>query len=363
MKQLFDPLHFQRGPAMKNRFALAPLTNCQSHDDGTLSDEEFHWLVKRADGGFGLTMTCAAHVQSQGKGFAGQLGVFSDQHLPGLSRLARALRHRASLGAVQLHHAGMRSPAALIHQQPLGPSDNTELGARAMTLSEVEQVARDFIEAAVRAQKAGFDGVELHGAHGYLICQFLSAETNQRKDLYGGPLENRARLLFDIIAGIRSRCSKEFQLGVRLSPERFGVRLMEMREIVQRLMHEAQVDYIDLSLWDVAKEPNEPGFAGRSLMSYFTELERGVIKLAAAGRISSGEQAQHCLSLGLDFVVIGRAAILHHDYPRRVCVNAAFTPVATPVTPAYLCSEGLSDKFIKYMGRWENFVAETDSFS
>ena len=92
MQQLLEPLTFSRGPAMKNRFMLAPLTNSQSHDDGTLSDDEFHWLVMRAQGGFGLTMTCAAHVQAEGRGFPGQLGIFSDDHLEGLTRLAAAIR-------------------------------------------------------------------------------------------------------------------------------------------------------------------------------------------------------------------------------------------------------------------------------
>src|ERR1700678_3526412 len=88
MSRLFEPLSFVRGPAMKNRFMLAPLTNTQSHADGTLSDEEFRWLTMRAEGGFGLTMTCAEHVQAHGQGFPGQLGIFSDAHIPNLTRLA-----------------------------------------------------------------------------------------------------------------------------------------------------------------------------------------------------------------------------------------------------------------------------------
>ena len=116
MTDLFTPLSFQHGPAMKNRFMLAPLTNTQSHPDGTLSDDEFAWLTYRAEGGFGLTMTCAAHVQAIGQGFPGQLGVFGDQHLPGLSRLAAAIKAKGSIAAIQLHHAGMRSPRELIGQ-------------------------------------------------------------------------------------------------------------------------------------------------------------------------------------------------------------------------------------------------------
>ncbi len=111
MTDLFAPLSFTRGPALKNRFMLAPLTNLQSHADGRLSDDEFHWLTLRAQGGFGLTMTCAAHVQAIGQGFPGQLGIYSDDHLEGLTRLAAAIKAAGSRAFVQLHHAGMRAPA------------------------------------------------------------------------------------------------------------------------------------------------------------------------------------------------------------------------------------------------------------
>ena len=107
-----------------------------------------------------------------------------------------------------LHHAGMRSPAELIGEPPLCPSDNEETGARAMTTEEVEQLREDFIVAAERAEKAGFEGVEIHGAHGYILAQFLSGKINQRQDQYGGSLENRGRLIRDIIDGVRHRCSR-----------------------------------------------------------------------------------------------------------------------------------------------------------
>src|ERR1700709_2303465 len=96
---LFSPLGFAHGPDMSNRFMLAPLTNMQSNEDGTLSEDELHWLSMRAKGGFGLTMSCAAHVQPSGKGFSGQLGIFSDIHLPGLTRLAAAINAAGSLSA------------------------------------------------------------------------------------------------------------------------------------------------------------------------------------------------------------------------------------------------------------------------
>ncbi|MFU8821940.1 MAG: NADH:flavin oxidoreductase [Gammaproteobacteria bacterium] len=358
MNTLFEPLHFARGPAMKNRFMLAPLTNTQSHADGTLSDDEFRWLTMRAQGGFGLVMTCAAHVQAEGQGFPGQLGVFSDAHLAGLTRLATVLRAAGSLSAVQLHHAGMRSPAALIGTTPLCPSDNEECGARAMTTAEVEQAIEDFVLAAERAERAGFDGVELHGAHGYLLCQFLSSEINHRDDRFGGPLENRARPLFDIITGIRARCRPDFQLGVRLSPERFGMDLAEVQAIAQRLMTEGQVDYLDLSLWDVNKQPEDEAFKGRRLMSYFTELERGGVRLGVAGKIACPADALACLAAGVDFVLLGRAAILQHDFPLRAAAEPAFAPAGLPVTSAYLAAEGLGEAFITYLRRWPGFVLD-----
>ncbi len=242
---------------MKNRFMLAPLTNSQSHDDGVMSDEEYHWLTMRAEGGFGLTMTCAAHVQAVGQGFPGQMGIFSDAHLDGLSRLATKIKQENSIAIAQLHHAGMRSPAEIIGTAPVCPSADAETGARALDTEETEQLIEDFIAAAVRAEAAGFDGVELHGAHGYILCQYFSADINKRTDQYGGSADNRWRILFDIIDGIRSRCSPDFCLGVRLSPERFGMQLAEVKDMAERLMQSGHIDFLDMSLWDVFKEPEE----------------------------------------------------------------------------------------------------------
>ena len=134
------------------------------------------------------------------------------------------------------------------------------------------------------------------------------------------------------------------------------MQLEEVTLVAQRLMREADIDYLDMSLWDVAKEPEDERCKGRSLMSYFTELDRGRVKLGAAGKISSAADAQRAMESGLDFVVIGRGAILHHDFPRRVQEDPDFAPVALPVSPDYLRGEGLGDAFVDYMRRWEGFV-------
>ncbi len=359
MSDLLAHLDFSCGRSMKNRFVLAPLTNCQSDEDGTLSEEEFRWLTMRAEGGFGLTMTCAAHVQEIGKGFPGQLGIWKDSHLAGLSRLASTIQSHDSLAIAQLHHAGIRSPRKLIGATPVGPSDDDRTEARALGLDEAKQLVEDFIEAAIRAEKAGFDGVEIHGAHGYILCQFFSAKFNMRRDEYGGDMHNRFRILFEVVDGIRARCDENFMVGVRLSPERFGMQLSEVLQIAQRLMREGQIDFLDMSLWDVFKESEEEEFQDRSLMSHFVELERGNVRLGVAGSIRTPGQAELALNAGVDWIMLGRAAMLNHDFPLLYQTDQAFAPTEIPATRQHLLNEGLSPKFIDYFGaNWPEFVAD-----
>ncbi|WP_235536085.1 MULTISPECIES: NADH:flavin oxidoreductase [unclassified Sphingomonas] len=355
---LTDRVDFRRGPAMANRLALAPLTNLQSNDDGTISEDEHRWLVKRAAGGFGMVMTCAATTHPLGKGFPRQLGVHDDIHLPGLERLARDLRAAGAVSSVQLQHSGMRAAGDLIGEAPVGVVDDPARGVRGLSTGEVEQAIEDFIEAGLRAERAGFDGVEVHGAHGYLLCQFLDVRRNQRSDRYGGSPENRARALLDVIAGLRDRARPDFQIGVRLSPERYGVDLGETRALAARLMREGRVDSIDISCWDTFKKPEDPAFQDRVLMDWFTDLDRHGVRLGVAGKLTAGANARRCIDHGADFVLIGRGAILHHDFARRVGEDADFLSAPFPVTRAHLAREGLGGHFIDYMATWDGFVVE-----
>ena len=357
-KQAKENITFPCGKTMKNRFMLAPLTNQQSHENGQLSDQEFKWLTMRAKGGFGLVMTCAAHVQEQGKGFPGQLGIFSDALAEGHIRLAKEIKAYGSLAVVQLHHAGMRSPKELIGGVPVCPSDNEKTSARALTLVEIKQLRDDFIKAAIRAKKWGYDGVEVHGAHGYILSQFLSSEINFRKDEYGGDLTNRSRLLFEIVSGIRKSCGNQFLIGVRLSPERFGMKLNEIKTICQQLVESSKIDFLDLSLWDVFKLPVEEKHQEKPLLDHFLALDRKNVALTVAGNILTGSDVKAVLAKGVDFVTIGRGAILHHDFPLQMIKNDEFQSIARPVSRAYLEKEGLSSIFIDYMRKWKDFVKE-----
>lgn len=355
-KPLNSPVQFSCGLVMKNKFMLAPLTNTQSFENGQLSEDEYQWLTMRAKGQFGLVMTCASHVQDVGKGFPGQLGIFSDKQNSGHKRLAEKIKSYGSLAVVQLHHAGMRSPSELIEQKPVCPSANKEHNARALSLAEVTQLKDDFVNAALRAQKCGYDGVEVHSAHGYILTQFLSPTINNRTDLYGGSLANRSRILFEIVDEIRNKCGASFLLGVRLSPERFGIKLSEIKEVFKQLVADGKVDFLDVSLWDVNKLPEEKEHQNKSLLEHFTELDLKNVRLTVAGKINHGEDAKNVLDAGVDFVTIGRSAILHHDFPQQVINNPNFKPTETPVSKEYLKREGLGERFIEYMGRWPNFV-------
>lgn len=354
----FVPYTFRSGATAQNRITLAPLTNQQSHEDGRCSSEESRWLERRAQGGFAVVMTCASHVSATGKAFAGQLGCFSDDQLPGLRNLSDAIHRHGALALVQLHHAGSRSPAALIGQQPISasavpdaPNGDTP---RAATTMEIEQIIEDFCAAAHRVHRAGFDGIELHGAHGYLFTQFLSTVRNQRTDGWGGPLAARARLLRTVAARLRAELPKPFIVGVRLSPEDnlaalVGIDLDESLQVAQWLAADG-VDFIDLSLWDfrrpTQKRPDQ--FA----LPLFRKALPEDVALFAAGAIWTAEDVEAVLDQGADFALLGKAAILNPDWPRHAR-ERAFQPSRGPLTPEQLEALAISPPFIEYLRRFK----------
>lgn len=364
---LGDPMSLARGPLWSNRLALAPLTNQQSNADGSLHDDELHWLTMRAAGGFGLVMTCAAHVSQAGQAFPGQLAVWDDRFLPGLTRLASALAERGAPSAVQLHHGGARARHELSGLRPRAPWDDPSRGVRALSTDEISSIVGDFASAAQRVERAGFDGVEIHGAHGYLLCQFLDSRHNARTDGYGGTLENRSRMIFEVLDAVRAATGPSFQVGLRLSPERYGVLLSESCHVAERAMTSGLVDYLDMSLWDVEQRPHRdsgahPSFSdlpvGATLLEVFASLPRGNARLGVAGKIPSGAVAQSCLERGADFVLVGTAAILQHDFARRVLSDPSFSSIDHPVSRAHLEAQGLGCTFIDYLANdWDDFVA------
>ncbi|MBX3207338.1 MAG: NADH:flavin oxidoreductase [Labilithrix sp.] len=355
MGSLYEPLAFRTGLTAKNRVLLAPMTNQQSHDDGTLSDQELAWLTSRADGGFGVVMTCAAHVAKDGQGWPGELGVFDDAHVPGLRRIAEALRARGALSIVQIFHGGLRADVSVSGTPAWSASDRD--GARAATEDDLARVVGQFADAAARAKAAGCDGVEIHGAHGYLLTQFLSVTQNRRSDGWGGSLEGRARLIREVMRAVRARTGPAFTVGVRLSPEDFGnAEGLDLDESLAtaRWLAEDGADFIHASLWrahlKTTKRPDE-----HALGLFRAALPRDV-RLLVAGAVWTRAEAEHLLGEGADGIALGRSAIVNPDWPLRA-VEHGWEPRRPPVTIEELRARGLGPGFAEYMRRWKGFVA------
>jgi 2,4-dienoyl-CoA reductase-like NADH-dependent reductase (Old Yellow Enzyme family) len=357
MTDLFSPLPLAHGKTSTNRIWLAPLTNQQSHEDGTLSDAELAFLARRADGGFGLVETCAAHVTQDGKGWRGELGVHDDAMMPGLTRLAARIRAGGALASAQLFHGGLRADP-LVSALPKWSASAVE-GAREASDDDLARVVTAFGRAAARCADAGFDGVELHGAHGYLLSQFLSTVYNQRTDRWGGSLENRMRLAREVCRLVRAS-APNLVLAVRLSPEDFaqskGLDLDESIEVA-RLLAEDGMDVLHLSLWRAqrmtAKRPTQHA------TRLFRDALPAHVKIVVAGAIWTKDEAEEQLALGADAVALGRAAIGNADWPKKV---AAGIPIARPpFSASALAGEGLSDVFVGYMRHWKGFVEDQAS--
>jgi 2,4-dienoyl-CoA reductase-like NADH-dependent reductase (Old Yellow Enzyme family) len=331
------------------------MTNKQSHDDGTLSEGEYQWLVARGCGGFGVVKTCAAYVADTGRTWTGQLGIASDAHLPGLTRLAQGLQATGTRSLVQLHHGGLRADPARAGRL-ITPFDDPETGATAMDSSDVQQMVEDYVAAAVRAEQAGFDGVEVHGAHGFLLAQFLD-QRNQRSDGYGGTLEHRMRALVEVLSGIRAATGDDFQVGVRLSPEAKGSPLDEGREVARQILGGGVVDFVDLSLFDVYATPHYDSADGL-LIDAFTGLPRGDTVLGVTGHVLSADDATWCLAKGADVVGIGVGAILHHDFANRAVADSGFRARPQPVSRDVLRAELVGPAFMDYLAAdWDDLVA------
>jgi 2,4-dienoyl-CoA reductase-like NADH-dependent reductase (Old Yellow Enzyme family) len=355
MAPLFEPLVFRTGLAASNRVVLAAMTNKQSHEDGSLSDDELHWLVSRAEGGFGIVMTCAAHVAKDGQGWPGELGIFEDALLPGLRRLASALRERGAVSMVQIFHGGVRADREVSGTVPWTASEAE--GARVATEEDLTRVVRQFADAAERAKSAGFDGVEIHGAHGYLLTQFLSATENRRTDTWGGSLEGRARLIREVARAVRARTGPAFTVGVRLSPEDFGnAKGLDLDESVQTAQWLAAdgVDFVHLSLWralvNTKKRPDEHA------LPIFRAALPNDVKLLVAGSVWTAAEAEGMLAKGADGVALARAAIVNRDWPLRAR-EAGWEPKRPPTTIEELRAGGLGPRFAEYMRSWKGFVA------
>jgi 2,4-dienoyl-CoA reductase-like NADH-dependent reductase (Old Yellow Enzyme family) len=251
MNKLFDKTKINQ-MELKNRFVRSATWEGLANPDGSCSGRIADIMLELAKGQVGLIITSHTYVNKNGQAGIRQLGIYSDQLISSYIKIVEKVHREGSKIIMQIAHAGGRASVKLIKSQPFGPSSlkiKDVLSCREITTSEILKMIEDFKMAAVRAKKAGFDGVQLHGAHGYLLSQFLSPFFNKREDEYGGSIENRARLILEILQAIRSKLGRQFTVLVKLNSDDFiegGFTQSEMIQ-VSTMLESAGIDAVELS--------------------------------------------------------------------------------------------------------------------
>ncbi|KAB2870745.1 MAG: NADH:flavin oxidoreductase [Bacteroidales bacterium] len=304
---IFSPINI-KGKEIKNRIVFPPLVNfAWSETDGIAIPRHVAHYEERAKGGAGLIIVEATCINQQGRIFNYQLGAWSDDQIDGLSKITATCHKHGAVVLLQIHHAGLTTRKG-VSEFAYGPSVDPENERSVeLTIDQIHQIRDEFIAAAIRAEKAGFDGVELHGAHGYLLTQFASSAINRRTDEYGGTTENRLRLACEIIDGIKASTGKDFIIDYRLAA--CSPTLTDGIEIAQ-LLEKKGVDIIHASHGGEkginAEVPAE--FEFNSIVYMGTVIKKHVkVPVIVVNQIQTPERANKIISSGLaDFVAIGR---------------------------------------------------------
>ncbi|UMM63839.1 NADPH dehydrogenase NamA [Aristophania vespae] len=334
MSLLFAPLTI-RNIEFKNRIAMSPMCMHSADENGNVTDFHLVHYGARALGGAGLIFPETCAVLPNGQLGPGDLGIWSDSHLPGLSRLVDVIHDMGAKAGVQIGHAGRKQ--GFLQMNSVAPSaiaySAKEAVPQALTLDGIYEIIQSFRDAAIRASKAGFDVIEIHTAHGYLLNEFLSPLANVREDQYGGSHEKRYRIVREIIDVVR----KEWQgpLFVRISSSDYfeGGNTPEDFLHYGRWMKEQGVDLIDCSSGGVVPATASNVFPGYQVPA--AELLRNSlgIKTGAVGLIQTGREAEEILQNGrADMVLIGREMLRDPFWARSAADDLQ---VAIPVPPQY----------------------------
>jgi 2,4-dienoyl-CoA reductase-like NADH-dependent reductase (Old Yellow Enzyme family) len=334
---VWSPFRFNNGREIANRFVIAPLTTNSSHEDGTATDGELEFVRRRAATGFGATISSATYVEHGGRSWQGT-GATHDGHLSSLHRLAEAMRAAGGLSILQIYDGGRIARPDLIGEQSLrAPSAIASLrpGARTpreMTADEVEKLIASFGEAASLARKAGFDGVEIHGANHYAVHQFFSPRANQRADHWGGSLSRRMNFPLAVAQAVRDALGPELIAGFRITPyeaESNGYTLEDAKQLCDQLAR-LNLDYISVSLDDyrmsrptgetrVYDRPVErTNTPAESPITAFSRVIAGRSAVMASGGIKTCADAEGAIKLGADLVAIGRAVVVDPEWLAKV---------------------------------------------
>jgi 2,4-dienoyl-CoA reductase-like NADH-dependent reductase (Old Yellow Enzyme family) len=325
LNHLFSPIRIKR-MEIPNRIVMPPMGTNLGNPDGTVSEANLAYMKRRARGGAGLIITEISAVHPTGMAIPSELGSYDDRFIPGLKKLADVIHEGGSKAALQLHHTGRESLFLLKAGKAIAPSPIRSLvfglTPREMTREEIQELIVAFGAAAFRAKQAGFDAVEVHGAHGYLLTQFLSALSNQRTDEYGGDLSNRSRFIREVLQEVRRRVGDEFPVSLRLSAEEFikgGYTVEDLKPLLPEWV-KAGADIIHASLGThgspagITSAPIEypPGFnVGRA--KRIKEIVN--VPVIGVGRFTDLSLADEVIGRGeADLVAFGRQFLADPDF-------------------------------------------------
>lgn len=336
---LFQPYTLNNGVTIKNRFTVAPMTHFASHEDGSISDEERHFLTDRFDG-FGLFIAAATLVSPEGKAFVGQPEAIGEKDLPSLREVVRIAKQQGATAVLQIHHGGHLSlPELLKGREMVAPSADEKSGARALTDEEIRNLISAFANAAHLAIQAGFDGVEIHGANNYLIQQFVSGESNRRTDQWGGSIENRLRFplaIVDAVTAVRQQyATDEFIVGYRFSPEEPGEQGLTMKDtfaLIDALV-EKPLQYLHVSLWDFYKKARRGADTTMTRMQLLHERINGKLPLIGIGNLFTADQILQAYQTGwAEFIATGKTVMMNPDLIRLI-VSGQEDKIVTAIDP------------------------------
>ena len=317
---------------LNNRFIMPAMGSGHGEADGKVGAELIEYYAARAHGGFGLIITEFVCVDPVGKAMPGQLMICSDDYIEGFMKLTDRIHKEDGKIFMQLQHSGRQTVSYFTGMQPVAPSPipcpvNKEL-PRELTVEEVYEIIEKFGDAALRAKESGFDGVEIHGAHGYLVAQFMSSYSNKRTDEFGGDITGRIKFAVEVIKNIKNKCGKNFPLIFRISgDERVkGGRKISETVIITKKLEKAGADAIHVSTGVYASMPYmvAPAHVANGFNLDAAEAVKKEVRIPviAVGRINDPVMAEEVIEKGIaDFVALGRASIADSEFPNKVKEN------------------------------------------